>query len=98
MNDWSSAGGELVSVGLWHRVTMVTPWVFAALLLFFVLRALLRQRRYSAVGTFSEEDRRIVREAIARAEKKTVGEILPVVVERSDPHPGPTGWPPSVVC
>lgn len=97
MNDWSSAGGELVSVGLWDRVTMVTPWVFAALLLFFVLRALLRRRRYRAVGTFSEEDRRIVREAITRAEKKTVGEILPVVVERSDPHPA-ANWLAALCC
>ena len=97
MNEWGSAGGEQVSGGLWHSVTMVTPWVFAALLLFFVVRALLRQRRYSAVGTFSEEDRRIVREAIARAEKKTVGEILPVVVERSDPHPG-ANWLAALCC
>jgi putative membrane protein len=67
------------------------------LLLFFVVRALVRQRRYRAVGTFSEDDRRIVREAIARAEKKTVGEILPVVVERSDPHPG-ANWLAALLC
>ena len=88
MNEWSTAGGEQLSVGLWHQFTMIIPWVFAGLLLFFVLRALLRHRRYSAVGTFNEDDQRMVREAIERAEKKTVGEILPVVVERSDPHPG----------
>jgi putative membrane protein len=88
MNEWSSAAGEQISGGLWHSVTTIAPWIFAALLAVFVLRALIRQRRYSAVGTFDEEDRRVVREAIARAEKKTVGEILPVVVERSDPHPG----------
>jgi putative membrane protein len=76
---------------------MVAPWIFAALLLFFVVRALVRHRRYRAVGTFSEEDRRIVREAIARAEKKTVGEILPVVVERSDPHPG-ANWLAALLC
>ena len=97
MNEWGSTAGEQVSVGLWHAVTMVTPWVFAALLLFFVVRALLRQRRYSAVGTFSEEDRCIVREAIGRAEKKTVGEILPVVVERSDPHPA-ANWLAALLC
>ena len=34
-----------MGVGLLHNVSMVTPWVFAALLLFFVLRALLRKRR-----------------------------------------------------
>ena len=97
MNEWGSAVGEQVTGGLWHTVTTITPWIFAALLLFFVLRALLRQRRYSAVNTFSEEDRRIVRDAIARAEKKTVGEILPVVVERSDPHPG-ANWLAALCC
>jgi len=97
MNDWGSVGGEQVSGGLWYTVTSITPWIFAALLLFLVLRAVIRQRRYSAVGTFSEEDRSSVREAIARAEKKTVGEILPVVVERSDPHPG-ANWLAALSC
>jgi putative membrane protein len=76
---------------------MVLPWVFAAGLLLFVLRALVRQRRYNAVGSLCEDDRRVVREAIARAERKTVGEILPVVVERSDPHPG-AHWMAALCC
>jgi putative membrane protein len=97
MNDWGSAYGEQLVGGVWHTVTTVAPWVFAALLLFFVLRALVRHGRYRAVGTFSEDDRRIVREAIARAETKTVGEILPVVVERSDPHPG-ANWLAALFC
>ncbi|MCD6380382.1 hypothetical protein J7M07_08070 [bacterium] len=88
MNEWGTAGSEQLSVGLWHQIIIVIPWVFVGLLVIFVLRALLQHRRYSAVGTFNEDDRSMVREAIARAEKKTVGEILPVVVERSDPHPG----------
>ena len=97
MNEWSTAGGEQLSVGLWHQIIMIIPWVFAGLLLVFVLRAILRHRRYSAVGTFNEEDQRMVREAIARAEKKTIGEILPVVVERSDPHPG-ANWLAALCC
>ncbi len=97
VNEWSGAGGEQVGVGLLHIVSTVTPWIFVTLLLFFVLRALVRQRRYSAVGTLSEDDARIVREAITRAEKKTVGEILPVVVERSDPHPG-ANWLAALCC
>jgi putative membrane protein len=97
VNEWESAAGEQVSGGLWHTVTIVAPWVFAAVLLFFVVRALVRHRRYRAVGVFSEDDRRVVREAIARAEKKTVGEILPVVVERSDPHPG-ANWLAALLC
>lgn len=97
MNEWSTIGGEQAGAGLWQQITMITPWVFAGLLLFFILRAVVRQRRYSAVGILSEDDQRIVREAIARAEKKTVGEILPVVVERSDPHPG-ANWLAALFC
>ena len=97
MNDWNTVGGEQVGGGLWHTVTAIAPWIFAGLLLFFVLRALVRQRRYSAVGVLNEEDQRVVREAIAGAEKKTVGEILPVVVERSDPHPG-ANWLAALCC
>jgi putative membrane protein len=97
MNDWTGAGSEQVASGLWHTVISIAPWVFAAVLVFFVLLALVRQRRYGAVGIFSEADRRVVREAIARAEKRTVGEILPVVVERSDPHPG-ANWLAALCC
>jgi len=97
MNEWAGAGSEQTSVRLWHSVTTIAPWIFAAVLVFFVLRAVIRHRRYRAVGTFNEEDRRIVREAIARAEKKTIGEILPVVVERSDPHPG-ANWLAALSC
>ena len=97
MNEWNTAGGEQLSGGLWHTVTAIAPWIFAGLLLFFVVRALVRQRRYSAVGTLNEEDLSVVRDAIARAEKKTVGEILPVVVERSDPHPG-ANWLAALLC
>ena len=90
-------GSMLSGGGLWHTVTATAPWIFAGLLCFFVLRALVRQRRYSAVGVLNEEDLRVVREAIAGAEKKTVGEILPVVVERSDPHPG-ANWLAALCC
>ena len=83
--------------GLWHTVTAIAPWIFAGLLLFFVLRALVRRRRYSAVGVLNEDDLSVVRDAITRAEKKTVGEILPVVVERSDPHPG-ANWLAALLC
>ncbi len=92
MNEWSTTGG-----GFWHYVTMTTPWIFAGLLLFLFLRAVLRQRRYRAVRVFVEDDQRIVREAIARAERKTVGEILPVVVERSDSYPG-ANWLSALCC
>ncbi len=97
MNEWETTAGEQLSGGLWDKVLTVAPWVFAGLLVILILRALVRHRRYSAVGTLSEKDQSTVREAIARAEKKTVGEILPVVVERSDPHPG-ANWMAALAC
>jgi putative membrane protein len=84
--DWTAEQGA--AGGFWSIVAIVGPAVCAALLLFLVVRALVRHSRYRVVGTFSDEDRRVVREAVAEAERKTVGEILPVIVERSDPHPG----------
>jgi putative membrane protein len=85
--DWSAVG-EQAGSGVWYLVAVALPTVFLALLAFFVLRALARNGRYRVVRAFGEQDHRAVREALAAAERKTVGEILPVVVERSDPHPG----------
>ncbi len=67
------------------------------MLLFLVVRAIFRQRRYRVASSFTEDDRRAVREAVAAAERRTVGEILPVVVERSDPHPG-ADWLAALCC
>jgi putative membrane protein len=63
------------------------PWALLALFVVLIGRALLRAPRYRAVNTLSEEDREVVHEALRAAERRTVGEIVPVVVERSDPHP-----------
>ncbi len=84
---WVPSGPQ-VAGDLWQTMGLVGGAIFAALLLFFVLRALFRQGRYRVVKSFTEEERRAVQDAVVAAEKKTVGEILPVVVERSDPHPG----------
>jgi putative membrane protein len=85
--DWSAVGDQ-AGTGMWYAVAIALPLLFLALLAFFALRALARQRRYRAVTILDDEDHRAVREALAEAENKTVGEILAVVVERSDPHPG----------
>jgi putative membrane protein len=71
----------------WRIVGLATPLLAAAIVLGLVLHALTRHGRYRAVGVLSDDDRAAVRQAIADAERRTVGEILPVVVERSDPHP-----------
>jgi len=84
---WTPVGEQAAS-DVWQIAGLVGGAVFAALLLFFVVRAIFRQRRYRVVNSFTEEDGRAVHAAVAAAEKRTVGEILPVVVERSDPHPG----------
>jgi putative membrane protein len=87
MQTWTAAG-EQASSGLWEVVGLVGPMLFAALLLVLLLRAALRRQRYSITAVLGDEEQRAVREAIAAAERRTVGEILPVIVERSDPHPG----------
>jgi putative membrane protein len=63
------------------------PWVLAALALLLVLRAIFRRSRYRAVAVLGPDSQAAVREAIREAEKRTVGEIVPVVLERSDEHP-----------
>jgi len=84
---WTPAG-EQAAVDLWHIAGLVGGAIFAVLLLFFVVRAIFRQGRYRVVSSFTAQDERAVHDALAAAEKRTVGEILPVIVERSDPHPG----------
>jgi putative membrane protein len=54
---------------------------------FLLLRAFLRRRWYRATGVLSDEDLRAIHLALAAAERRTIGEILPVVLERSDRHP-----------
>ncbi|GJM22884.1 MAG: hypothetical protein DHS20C15_27990 [Planctomycetota bacterium] len=62
-------------------------WLLGALTLLLITKAVLRRDRYRAVTVLSDADRERVRAAIAAAELRTTGEIVPVVVERSDPHP-----------
>lgn len=83
--DWSAAQGW--GADLWRILGLAGPLLLAILLSGLIVRALARRSRYRAVGVLSETDRAAVRAALAQTEKRTVGEILPVVVERSDPHP-----------
>lgn len=61
--------------------------VLAVLVLLLLVKALLRRHRYRAVDVIDDAARERVRAAIAAAEARTTGEIVPVIVERSDPHP-----------
>ncbi|MDE0896143.1 MAG: TPM domain-containing protein [Planctomycetota bacterium] len=81
-SGWSS-GDE----SIFHLFSAGAPWLLLAGLLYFVLRAIARNGRYNAITSFDEAQRESVREAVVLAEKRTVGEIVPVVLERSDEHP-----------
>ena len=85
--DWSGGTGQVSSSWL-EYLGLAGAAIVGLLFLFAVLRALSRNNRYRAVNTLSDADIQQVHQAIQAAEAKTVGEILPVVVERSDPHPG----------
>ena len=95
-SDWTAAGTQL-QTDFWRLAGFVGAAIFATLLLFLVVRAIFRQGRYRVASSFTEDDRRAVREQVAEAERRTVGEILPVVVERSDPHPG-ADWLAALSC
>lgn len=63
------------------------PWLLGAIALVLLVRAMLQDGRYRAMKVLDEPAREAVRQAIVAAESKTVGEIVPVVLERSDRHP-----------
>jgi len=60
-------------------------------------RALVRRRWYRAEGVLSASDLEALHAALAAAERRTVGEILPVVLERSDRHAG-AAWLAALSC
>jgi putative membrane protein len=70
-----------------YRVGEYGPYVLLAITLFVIARAIVRRRRYRAVHVLNDDDQTVVRAAIADVESRTRGEIVPVVLERSDAHP-----------
>jgi len=81
------AGGQ----GAWppHWVSTLGAWcplVLLVLVALLVIRALVRHHRYQARGVLSEADLEALRAALAQAESRTTGELVPVIVERSDSH------------
>ena len=69
-----------------HAVATYGPWVLGAATLFVVVKALLRSHRYRAVRVLGSGEQEKVNDAILAAERTTLGEIVPVVLERSDDH------------
>lgn len=71
----------------WSALETILPFVLLALLVALVTRAILRRHRYRAVGVLDDAAQAAVRAALTEAERRTTGEIIATVVERSDRHP-----------
>jgi putative membrane protein len=71
---------------LLNLVATYGPWVLGIATLLVIVRALVRTHRYRAVRVLGTGAQASVTEAIRAAETKTLGEIVPVVLERSDDH------------
>ncbi len=71
-----------------YTAAEIGPKVLAALALFVVVKALMRGNRYRTNAVLTVDAQSRIHEALIAAEKRTVGEIVPVVLERSDSHPG----------
>jgi putative membrane protein len=85
--EWTAAGHS--EPAAWYRaLSSIGPWLALAVLAVLVARSLLQAGRYRARAVIGDAEQERVRSAIRAAERRTVGEIVPVVVERSDPHPG----------
>lgn len=69
------------------QLALYGPLLLVALVVAALLRHLIRHRRYDARSVLDHDSRAAVRDALAAAEKRTEGEIVPVVLERSDRHP-----------
>jgi putative membrane protein len=77
--------------GGWERAPFESWRVYAGyalglLALFWVVRALVAFPKFRALGVLGDPERERVRAAIAAAEKRTRGELVVVVLERSDAH------------
>lgn len=72
---------------IFYTLAEIGPKVLAFLAVFVVVKALLRRDHYRAVAVLGPDEQKRIHEALIGAEKRTVGEIVPVVVERSDAHP-----------
>ena len=84
--DWEAVGHG--TGGAWLELLgAVGASVLGLALLGLVLRAWLSRHAFRAVDVLGPGDVRIVREEVARAERRTVGEVAVVVLERSDEHP-----------
>ena len=86
MQEWSSEGHWIPTEALELFGTLASIALVLVLVVLLV-RGWLRRDLFRAVETLGEKDQTAVHDALVEAEKRTVGEVLPVVLERSDRHP-----------
>jgi putative membrane protein len=82
--DWKAAGHS--DPGLPSPFFAIGPWIFAALCAALIVRTLATRRRYRAVDVLTPTDEERVRAAIVELEGATAADVVPLIVERSDPH------------
>ena len=87
LTDWDAVGHDLGAAWLDFAGRFGVVLLLAVGAAFVVL-AVRRRKHYRAVDVMDDASRERVHAAVRAAEERTVGEILPVVVERSDRHPG----------
>ncbi len=83
--DWTAAGHD--GADRIATVARVAEAAFAVFMLFLIVRAALVDRRYRASGVLDDAELESLHAALVAAERRTIGEIVPVVVEHADDHP-----------
>ncbi|MBL8859762.1 MAG: TPM domain-containing protein [Planctomycetes bacterium] len=71
-----------------YALADIGPWILAVVAGIALARALLQTRRYRALAVFDATRQSATHAALIAAEARTTGEIVPVVLERSDRYPG----------
>ena len=83
--DWIGSGHAIPTAWL-EGLAVAASVGLLAVLVWLVLRGLLHSARYST-DVLDEAASAAIHKALSQAERRTVGEILPVVLGRSDAHP-----------
>ncbi len=90
-DDWQGAHASLEATWLEQagRFGMLALALTVGAL---IVRAVVRRKRYSAVDALNPTLRDALEREVGALEERTRGEIVIVVVERSDPHPAAHAW------
>ena len=84
--EWT-AGGHPEASDWFQSLGQISALVLVAIFVILIARAIARQRRYRAVVAIDDGQKARLVAEVVEVEKRTVGEIVPVVLERSDAHP-----------